>query len=190
MSTTVRMGIAFLGAVILGRLKKFKLAIAWFGLMTGQKLKLSPAELLSQGSKLVESSPQVSKLVAALRGPLLEAAQKAVTSAASSKLEGITDQLVSQVENVGRATASDAAPEGSEETEDSDRNAREDNDADEGADRDADAEAAPKQPESREESTGETTRRSSRRSVSSRPSGSRSGTTARRRQGPPGKATS
>lgn len=112
MGTKARMGIAFLGALLLGRMKKFKLAIAWFGLMTGQKLKLSPADLLSQGSKLVESSPQLAALVGALRGPLLEAAQNAVTSAASSKLGGITDQLVSQVENLGASTAADASDDG------------------------------------------------------------------------------
>jgi hypothetical protein len=62
-----RMMIAFVGAYILGRMKKFKLAIAWFGLMTGYKLKLSPEQLLEQSSRVVEASPQLQQLVAAAR---------------------------------------------------------------------------------------------------------------------------
>jgi hypothetical protein len=71
-----RMMIAFVGVYILGRMKKFKLAIAWFGLMTDYKLKLSP----EQSSRVVEASPQLQQLVAALRGPLLEAVTQAATS--------------------------------------------------------------------------------------------------------------
>lgn len=97
-----RMVIAFVGAYILGRLGKFKLAIAWFGLMTGYKLKLSPEQLLEQGSRLVEASPQLQQLVAALRGPLLEAAKQAATSAATAQLSGLTDKLVDRIENLGR----------------------------------------------------------------------------------------
>ncbi|MDD7942898.1 hypothetical protein PHK61_31255 [Actinomycetospora lutea] len=98
-----RMMIAFVGAYILGRMKKFKLAIAWFGLMTGYKLKLSPEQLLEQGSKLVEASPQLQQLVAALRGPLLEAVKEAATSTASTQLSGLADRLASRIEDLGRA---------------------------------------------------------------------------------------
>ena len=98
-----RMMIAFVGAYILGRMKKFKLAIAWFGLMTGYKLKLSPEQLLEQGSRVVEASPQLQQLVAALRGPLLEAVKQAATSAATTQLTGLADQLVHRIEDIGRA---------------------------------------------------------------------------------------
>jgi len=84
-------------------MKKFKLAIAWFGLMTGYKLKLSPEQLLEQGSRVVEASPQLQQLVAALRGPLLEAVKQAATSAATTQLTGLADQLVHRIEDLGRA---------------------------------------------------------------------------------------
>lgn len=105
MTTKVRVAIAFVGAYLLGRMKKFKLAIAWFGLITGTKLSLSPSDLLAQGAKLVESSPQLGRLLAALQGPLLDAAKTAAVSAATHRLEGVTDQLVSQVENLGKPAA-------------------------------------------------------------------------------------
>jgi hypothetical protein len=98
-----RLMIAFVGAYILGRMKKFKLAIAWFGLMTGYKLKLSPEQLLEQSSRVVEASPQLQQLVAALRGPLLEAVKQAATSTATTQLTGLADQLVHRIEDLGRA---------------------------------------------------------------------------------------
>jgi hypothetical protein len=103
------MAIAFVGAYILGRLKKFKLAIAWFGLMTGYKLTLSPDELLAHGAKLVESSPQLQRLVTALGGPLLEAAKQAAVSVATDQLGGLADQLADRVENLGRAAGTATA---------------------------------------------------------------------------------
>jgi hypothetical protein len=108
-----RMMIAFVGAYILGRMKKFKLAIAWFGLMTGYKLKLSPEQLLEQGSRVVEASPQLQQLVAALRGPLLEAVKQAATSTATTQLSGLADQLVHRIEDIGRVPEQQPTPSGS-----------------------------------------------------------------------------
>src|SRR3954449_1539618 len=108
-----RMMIAFVVAYILGRMKKFKLAMAWFGLMTGYQLKLSPEQLLEQGSRLVEASPQLQQLVAALRGPLLEAVKQAATSTATNQVSGLADQLVHRIEDIGRVPEQQPTPSGS-----------------------------------------------------------------------------
>ncbi|WP_147258882.1 hypothetical protein [Pseudonocardia hierapolitana] len=62
-----------------------------------------PGELLSRGSKLVEASPELSRLVGEVRGRLLEAGKGAAVAVASRQVEALTDRVGRRVESFAGA---------------------------------------------------------------------------------------
>ncbi|GAA0504042.1 hypothetical protein GCM10011581_25620 [Saccharopolyspora subtropica] len=77
----------------LGRTRKMKLAIALGGMLAGRRFRTGPGGLLAQGSKLVEASPELSKLTGDVRKHLVEAARTAVMSAATTKIDELGEGL-------------------------------------------------------------------------------------------------
>ncbi len=108
-----KLALAVVGGYLLGRTKKMKLAIMLGGALAGKKISTDPAALLGQATKLVNASPELQRLDAAVRGRLLEAGKDAALAVASSRMEALTDSLVDRVENLGKpaAAATDAAGE-------------------------------------------------------------------------------
>lgn len=124
---------------LLGRTRKMKLAIAVAGLLAGRRLKLDPQALLQQGSKLLESSPELrkvtgefkNKLTGELSEQLLQAATAAATSAATKRVEGLTDKIRGTRGSSSSASSSSesSAQESDEEPGSTDEEARTEEDS-------------------------------------------------------------
>jgi hypothetical protein len=100
-----KLALAVIGGYLLGRTKKMKLAIMLGGALAGTKIPTDPAALLGQETKLVNASPELQRLDAAVRGRLMEAGKDAAIAVASSRMEALTDSLVDKVENFGKPAA-------------------------------------------------------------------------------------
>ena len=111
MSATAKIGLGVAAGYLLGRTKKFKLAITVGSMLAGQRIATDRQGLMRQGAQLIDGSPELSKLRDEITGKMLEAAKAAAITTATSRLEGVTKSLR------GGAQPSD---EDSEEPEDSD----------------------------------------------------------------------
>jgi hypothetical protein len=97
-----RIAAAIIGGYLLGRTKKMKFAIMVGGALMGKKVPTDPAALLKLAGSVVDKSPELQRLDAAVRGRLMEAGKDAALSVASSRMEALTDNLVNRVENLGK----------------------------------------------------------------------------------------
>jgi hypothetical protein len=95
----------------LGRSRKMKLAIALAGMMAGRKMAPNPKELLDQGTQLVGSSPEVTKLTGELRERLVDAAKTAAVAAATSKIDSLGENLNKRAEALRNPPVDQAAEE-------------------------------------------------------------------------------
>ena len=87
------MALGMAGGYFLGRTRKMKLALMLGGMMAGRQAG-GPGELLAQGSKLVSSSPELSRLVDDMRGRLLDAGKDAALAMATRQVESWADRVV------------------------------------------------------------------------------------------------
>jgi hypothetical protein len=94
----VAMGVA--GGYLLGRTKKMKLALMLGGMAAGRRAG-GPGELLAQGSKLLERSPELAALTDQVRGRLLDAGKGAAMAVAARQVESLTDRVGKRVESLG-----------------------------------------------------------------------------------------
>lgn len=88
-----RVALGMAGGYFLGRTRKMKLALMVGGMMAGRRAG-GPGELLAQGSKLVSSSPELSRLVGDVRGRLLDAGKDAALAVATRQVESWADRVV------------------------------------------------------------------------------------------------
>jgi hypothetical protein len=132
----VALGVA--GGYLLGRTKKMKLALMLGGMAAGRRAG-GPGELLSRGTKLLETSPELSRLVGDVRGRLLEAGKGAALAVAARQVEALTDRVGKRVESLAGAGA--PRPGKAEEEPEADRYA-EDEYAQDGSGQDEDAQDA------------------------------------------------
>ncbi|QYN38088.1 hypothetical protein K1T35_13110 [Pseudonocardia sp. DSM 110487] len=77
-----------------------KLALMLGGMAAGRRAG-GPGELLSRGTKLIDASPELSRLVGEVRGRLLEAGKGAVVAVATRQVESLTDRVGKRVEALG-----------------------------------------------------------------------------------------
>lgn len=105
MNTPTRIVVAVGSGYLLGRTKKLKFAIAVGGAVTGTRLPTSTADLLRLGWRLVDVSPELTRLKSAVRGQLLVAGRTAAIAAASHHLEALTQRLTVQLEQLETAPA-------------------------------------------------------------------------------------
>jgi hypothetical protein len=94
----VALGVA--AGYFLGRTKKMKLAMMLGGMAAGRQAG-GPGELLRTGAKLLNSSPELSRLTDEVRGRLLEAGKGAVLAVAARQVESLTDRVGKRVESIG-----------------------------------------------------------------------------------------
>jgi hypothetical protein len=113
MSSTTKIAVAVASGYLLGRTKKLKLAFTVAGLLAGRKLSAERGNLLSQGTKLLDSSPELKNLQDQVRGRLMEAARDAALTAASARMERMTTALRAPSVPVGEESdqESEDAPE-------------------------------------------------------------------------------
>jgi hypothetical protein len=94
----VALGVA--GGYFLGRTKKMKLALMLAGMSAGRRAG-GPGELLKSGTKLLNASPELSRLTDVVRGRLLEAGKGAALAVATRQVETLTDRVGKRVESLG-----------------------------------------------------------------------------------------
>lgn len=102
MKCGARVALGVAGGYLLGRTKKMKLALMLGGMAAGRRVG-GPGELLSRGTKLLETSPELSRLVGDVRGRLLEAGKGAALAVAARQVEALTDRVGKRVESLGGA---------------------------------------------------------------------------------------
>ncbi|MGH3941333.1 MAG: hypothetical protein ACRDTG_22425 [Pseudonocardiaceae bacterium] len=88
-----RVMLAVAGGYVLGRTKKMKLAIMLAGMASGNKIARDPAQLLQQGTKLVQSNPQLSALSDQVRGRLVDAGKGIAVAVVSRRMDALSDRL-------------------------------------------------------------------------------------------------
>lgn len=88
-----RVILAVAGGYVLGRTKKMKLAIMLAGMASGNKIARDPAQLLAQGTRLVQSSPQLSALSDEVRGRLVDAGKGIAVAVVSKQMDSLSDRL-------------------------------------------------------------------------------------------------
>jgi hypothetical protein len=99
-----RVALGVVGGYFLGRTKKMKLAMMLGGMAAGRRAG-GPGELLKTGTKLLSSSPELSRLSDEVRGRLLEAGKSAALAVAARQVESLTDRVGKKVESLGDVAA-------------------------------------------------------------------------------------
>jgi hypothetical protein len=156
MKCGVRVALGVAGGYFLGRTKKMKLALMLSGMAAGRRAG-GPSGLLSQGSKLLSASPELSRLSDEVRNRLLEAGKGAALAVAARQVESLTDRVGKRVESLGTLGApggrkpgrteepEDYAEDYAEEYEEAEEPADEpDRTSDEGEAEEAEPEEAPR----------------------------------------------
>jgi hypothetical protein len=92
--------LAVAGGYVLGRTKKMKFAIMLAGMASGNKIARDPAQLLAQGTRLLQSSPQLSALSDQVRGRLVEAGKGVAVAVVSRQMDSLSDRLSERTERL------------------------------------------------------------------------------------------
>ena len=100
MKCGARVALGVAGGYFLGRTKKMKLALMLGGMAAGRRAG-GPGELLAQGQRLLNSSPELSALSDQVRGRLLDAGKGAVMAVAAKQVSSLTEKGGKRVESLG-----------------------------------------------------------------------------------------
>ncbi|MFC9764208.1 hypothetical protein [Rhodococcus jostii] len=106
MNNKTQMAAAIGAGYLLGRTRRMKLALMLAGAGTTGRFG-GPRELLSLGTKMLANSPEVAKLGDTVRGELLGAAKAAAVTAASQRIDTLSNRLQSGGKEI-TGTVSDA----------------------------------------------------------------------------------
>ncbi|PQP10044.1 hypothetical protein [Rhodococcus opacus] len=95
MNNKTQMAAAIGAGYLLGRTRRMKLALMLAGAGTAGRFPGGPRELLTLGTKMLANSPEVAKLGDTVRGELLGAAKAAAVTAASQRIDSLSNRLQS-----------------------------------------------------------------------------------------------
>ncbi|WP_037837892.1 hypothetical protein [Streptomyces sp. NRRL S-337] len=91
--TKIMLAAAMAGGYVLGRTKKGRLALTAASYLAGRQSGLDPRQLVSDGVRKLGDIPQVADLGDQLRGEVMDAGRKALTSAATRQLASLAETL-------------------------------------------------------------------------------------------------
>src|SRR5215213_6140466 len=97
-STNARLAAAAVGGYVLGRTKKGGAALGLASWLGGNQAGQQAMAMARRGLTQVAQSEQVAQILAQIRGPLMEAAQKAATQAVLSRVTAISDGLTARTQ--------------------------------------------------------------------------------------------
>jgi hypothetical protein len=115
MKTEAQIALAVTAGYVLGRFHKLKWAVALGTMAGGKRLASKRGGLLAQGTRLLESSPELSKLTDEMRGRLVEAGKAAAVAVVSRRIDSLSDTLRERSESMsagGKRAATDEAEDG------------------------------------------------------------------------------
>jgi len=93
--SAAKIGLGVAAGYLLGRTKKFKLAITVGSMLAGQRVATNPQALMKQLGELAEKNPEFAKLQDRIKGELFTAAKSAAISLASNRLDSANKALTS-----------------------------------------------------------------------------------------------
>ena len=93
MNNAVKLGAGVAGGYVLGRTKKLKLAVGLGAWLIGKKLDLSPTQLAMSGFGQLKDTPEFAELSDRLRNEVGGAGKRALSAAATSRIDGWADRL-------------------------------------------------------------------------------------------------
>jgi hypothetical protein len=97
-STQTKLAAAVIAGYVLGRTKKGGAALALASWLSGNQVGPQAMSLARKGLTQVAQSEQVAQIMKQVRGPLMEAAQKAATQAVLSRVTAISDGLTARAQ--------------------------------------------------------------------------------------------
>src|SRR3954468_8528339 len=100
MNNAAKLGAGVAGGYLLGRTKKLKLAIGLGAWLMGKRLQMSPGQLAMQGLGQLRQSPEFGEITDRLRNEVGGAGRKALSAAATSRMESLADRLRDRNEGV------------------------------------------------------------------------------------------
>ena len=95
MNNKTQMAAAIGAGYLIGRTRRMKLALMLAGAGTTGRFRGGPRELLTLGTKMLANSPEVAKLGDTVRGELVSAAKAAAVTAASQRIDSLSNRLQS-----------------------------------------------------------------------------------------------
>src|SRR5438270_3014711 len=100
MNNAAKLGAGVAGGYLLGRTKKLKLAIGLGAWLMGKRLQMSPGQLAMQGLGQLRQSPEFAEITDRLRNEVGGAGRKALSAAATSRMETLADRLRDRNEGI------------------------------------------------------------------------------------------
>src|SRR5215211_4879207 len=111
-STNSKLAAAVIGGYVLGRTKKGGAALALASWLSGNQAGPQAMSMARKGLIQVAQSEQAAQIMKQVRGPLMEAAQKAATQAVLSRVTAISNGLTARTQalsEVGKTTVKGTA---------------------------------------------------------------------------------
>src|SRR5215212_10407848 len=97
-STNAKLAAAVIGGYVLGRTKKGGAALALASWLSGNQAGPQVMSMARKGLTQVAQSEQAAQIMKQVRGPLMDAAQKAATQAVRSRVTAISDGLTARAQ--------------------------------------------------------------------------------------------
>jgi len=97
-STQTKLAAAVIAGYVLGRTKKGGAALTLASWLSGNQARPQAMSMARKGLTQVAQSEQVAQIMKQVRGPLMEAAQKAATQAVLSRVTAISDGLTARAQ--------------------------------------------------------------------------------------------
>ena len=97
-STNAKLAAAVIGGYVLGRTKKGGAALALASWLSGNQAGPQAMSMARKGLTQVAQSEQAAQIMKQVRGPLMEAAQKAATQAVLSRVTAISNGLTARAQ--------------------------------------------------------------------------------------------
>src|SRR5215218_7856032 len=97
-STQTKLAAAVIAGYVLGRTRKGGAALALASWLSGNQAGPQAMSMARKGLTQVAQSEQVAQIMKQVRGPLMEAAQKAATQAVLSRVTAISDGLTARAQ--------------------------------------------------------------------------------------------
>ncbi|GAA4602916.1 hypothetical protein GCM10023195_09340 [Actinoallomurus liliacearum] len=111
MKDGLRIALAVGAGYLMGRRRKMRLALTLAAAGASGRIAKNPANLVKQGSKLLNTSPELKNLTDTVRGRLVEVGKAAAVTAASSQIDALSDRLQRRTESFLRPPTPGAARE-------------------------------------------------------------------------------